>query len=106
MVHNLGFGLVLLSAVAGWQSAQGGVMIHICSLLSRLSLGMMVNNYPMLCTINAIVLRLRPLPCRAPVWIAWASCIWLASAASALVQWCRLEAPAVALLNLIFGMLS
>eukprot|EP00928_Gymnodinium_smaydae_P072364 TRINITY_DN55738_c0_g1_i1.p1 TRINITY_DN55738_c0_g1~~TRINITY_DN55738_c0_g1_i1.p1 ORF type:complete len:750 (-),score=143.41 TRINITY_DN55738_c0_g1_i1:109-2358(-) len=66
------------------------------TVLSRLSLGMMVNNYAVILIANMLLMDDRPLPGDVSVFLSWSILLWVLSALAAVVQWCTLESPAAA----------
>jgi len=100
-IFGLGFGLALRTVVACWSYGEISWSGQVITLLSRLSLGMMANSFPVFCLLDALCRRHVPLPSTAFAWISWSMIVWVTSAAAAIIQWCTLGSPSTSLLSFV-----
>lgn len=96
---GLGGALVLFAGNSSSATHVRSRSCHVLAVLSRLSLGMMVNNFPIICAANSLMLQRTPLSADVLTFCLWVALIWVVSLVSSAAQWCILVAPAQCLLK-------
>lgn len=105
VVFSLGFSMVLASLIQICSSSSSllerSALKPKVLVISRLSLGIIINHLQLIEVVKAVGLSHEHLPCTVYAYSMWLISICLCSAVAASIQWCFLEAPTVALSRLL-----